>query len=187
MRNPGTWPGGLLLGIIGERLTSDPPENPVDVSPGQRRIAYATLAFVTILSGVSIAAEVELFPFSYFPMFSNIHDAREQISKLYIVGLVGDEQHEFTGKEVRSFTRTRVRDLYRYAKRLRKRDGLRSFAEKILVLQERWREKEGVDTPRLDGIQVYFYHWNLDARAENVATPDRRELLIEVRRHPRAG
>ena len=165
-------------------MTSNSPEDAVDVSPAQKRLAYATIAFVTILSGISIAAEVELFPFSYFPMFSNIHNARDQVTKLYIVGLVGDERYEFTREEVTALTRTRVRKLYRYVKRLRKREGLRTFAEKLLVLHERWREEEDGDAPSLDGMQVYFYHWSLDARAKNVDAPDRRELLVEVRRNP---
>ena len=155
-------------------------EPPADVSPAQKRIAYAALVFVTVLSGISIAAEVELFPFSYFPMFSNLHDARDPIRTLKIVGLVGNEQHEFTGKEVRSFTRTTVRVLYRYVKHLR-------WTREALVLYERWRVAEAAQAPRLDGIQVYFYDRVLRPWAENRDEPDRRQLLIEVRRKSPTG
>lgn len=134
-----------------------------------------------------IVRDQEHWPFSQYPMFSGIW--RETSFSWYrLVGVEpdGGEMILDDSRYIRPFDQSRMHlALVRLA---HGDDAERRVTAAVANALERYERQRAIgqhDGPALRAMRLYLFEWRLDPDARNVDTPDRRQLIAEVR--PAAG
>jgi hypothetical protein len=137
---------------------------------------------------LAIAAQIELWPVSYYSMFSRLHPPEICWPVLYGVTADGDEMKLQAFKYWRPFTATKLGTAM---SRARARDEQSAREGKattptlpLAVAQamenyERRRANSQHDGPPLAGLRLYEVTWRLDPALENLDRPLHRKLLVD--------
>jgi hypothetical protein len=148
------------------------------------RIAFIHLLISVILFGslYDIATQQEHWPFSDYPMFSNVH--RESVlewPRLYGVRTDGSElallDHQYLAPLDQSRLPLGLRRIYR-------EEGsgprLQDAIADCLRRYERRRVAGKHDGPPLRALRLYLVSWNLEPYAANLDRPNSRQLIGQV-------
>jgi len=158
----------------------------LQVSMTSTRRIFLNLVFFAFIAGSTydIATDQEHWPFSQYPMFSEVWRS-PTFSWLRLFGVTQDGR-EFPLDEnryVRPFDQSRLPKALR---RMRERpDGesrLRIAIADCLARYEVLRMEGVHDGPPLTAMRLYELEWTIDPQAGNVDSPERQTFIAEVRR-----
>jgi hypothetical protein len=161
-------------------------DQPVAPPPGLTRqrlwFVHALIAFVIGGHVYDIVLDKENWPFSPYPMFSQV-DTRETHETLRIFGITaGGEIPLLSFQSLHPFDQCRLPAALTY---IRERESasadLREAVHDVWTRYEARRRSGAHDGPALHGARLYVLRWQLDAYARNAHQPGEREMLIEVR------
>lgn len=161
-----------------------------------RRLLLANAAIIFIIAGslFCLAFDREYWPFSPYPMYSEITE-KGSVSGMRLYGVARGAPHREVSLFARSYPESRAylepfdrlrmgRALERLASR-RDPETRRRLLERSLLdslrRYEQLRRAGNHDGPRLQGMRMYDCHWRFDARARNADRPDSRTLIAEVK------
>jgi len=158
------------------------------MKPWRVRLVYGVVGAIVLGHLYDIARQQEHWPFSNYPMWAR--PAKDwHIKNVVPVGLTVAQspgEVELTDAAYLAplpphYQRIAV---MRVARRESKRDAmLRDY----LDYYEKRRVTGKHNGPRLRGIRLYEYHWDLHRDARNAAEPDGRTLIYEYLRGPGGG
>ena len=134
-----------------------------------------------------IVRDQEHWPFSQYPMFSGVW--RETSFSWYrLVGVEPDGKELILDdrRYIQPFDQSRLHlAMVRLAQGADAPQQIQTAVVNVLERYERQRASGVHDGPSLSAMRLYLFEWRLDPDARNVDTPDRRQLIAEVR--PAAG
>ena len=150
-----------------------------------RRRLWLVHALIAILIGghlYDIALDREHWPFSQYPMFSDVDESTTHRT-LRLFGVSGgDEIPLLRFDDIAPLDQCRVSSaLIHMSHRPSARSDLRQALGNIWTAYERRRKAGRMSGPSLSGIRLYALQWNLDPRAQNADRPEVRELVVEFR------
>jgi hypothetical protein len=173
----------ILLAVVG--LTK---EATVALNPAGGKVAMSMprLLLVYGLGSVifggalfDLVRDTEHWPFSAYPMFSEIPPKTLSILRLY--GVVQRsplvEIQLDSNLYLQPFDTSRIADALDHA---RKENRLDEGVTDCLVRYEALRRAGRHDGPSLVAMRLYLVTWTPDPSARNIDRPDRKELLTEV-------
>ncbi|HZT77138.1 MAG TPA: hypothetical protein VFA27_10800 [Vicinamibacterales bacterium] len=145
-------------------------------------LAHALIATVVGGSLYDIAARMEHWPFSNYPMFAEIH--RTDLlrwPRIYGVTRDGTELPIVSYRELWPLDQSRLpiglRAIYNEpGSSARIHEALRD----VLQRYEQRREAGEHSGPALVGLRLYLVTWEVEPFARNLAAPSRRQLLSSV-------
>jgi hypothetical protein len=155
------------------------------MEPRRIWLVYVLMAALVGGSLYDLVRDTEHWPFSQYPMYAQVVYKRE-LERIWLFG-VTDEQRP---REIPLLAYPYIQPLNqaRLLKGLEKMsyrpDGQRLLTEAsrdCLVRYEALRRRGRHQGPALQGIRCYRLYWKLDPWARNVGSPDRKQLLTEVR------
>jgi hypothetical protein len=150
-----------------------------------RRI-FLNLVLLAFVAGSTydIATDQEHWPFSQYPMFSEVWRS-PTFSWLRLFGVMADGR-EFpldANRYVAPFDQSRLPKALRQMRGEADADArLRSAVADCLARYEVLRAQGRHEGPPLVAMRLYELEWTIDPDAANVASPDRRTFLAEVRK-----
>jgi|SRR5215203_268461 len=154
-----------------------------------QRVLLVNAVIVLLIVGplLCIAFDSEYWPFSQYPMFSDVERKHSFVEEMHLYGVTREKpHHEFllADEYIRPFSESHLSSLLKELES--KRDpAIRSrLLNKALLVSLRRYEKSRLagnhDGPPLQGIRLYFEEWEFDARAQTVDQPDHRKRIFEV-------
>jgi hypothetical protein len=152
-----------------------PPQTCATHPPRRRRIVVTLIAaFISLGSIASILLDLDLWPWSNYPMYREIQGDRFRYRRA--VGVLQDgTEVPLTHEQVRPFTPARMNRILR---RLGRRpDAHRRLTRVMQQLTHQARTRGATD--RIVGARAYDLHWTLTPGAVNRDHPDQRILLAE--------
>jgi len=169
--------------------TRDPslaPHPAAALSPARRRLVHALIAILLGGHLLSIATAAELFPFSYYPMFSRSLAGRRDYQQMALVGVAQGVEIALDRSWIRAATSTRIKHLRRLFERALRLDAERvpGLLRELLRAYDELRASERPELPALTGLRLYREHYLLERHALNRGRPERRELIEAIERAP---
>jgi hypothetical protein len=145
--------------------------------------AHVVILFILGASAYDIVRDEEHWPFSQYPMFNRVNTSRELAwLRLYGVTASGEERPLVRYEDVFPFDQSRLSKALGTIRMRPDADAaLSSALANCLERYERRRNQGLLDGPQLVALRLYDVRWHLDPRASNVARPDERRLVAEVR------
>jgi hypothetical protein len=141
---------------------------------GRKIVVAAIAAVISLGSLVCIALDVDLWPWSNYPMYREVQGNQLRYRQAFAVLQDGSEV-QFTNEQARPYAATRLNQvLRRFAKRP---DGEKRMARVLAQLTSQARSRGSTD--QVIGARAYEMRWTLKRGARNRDRPDRRELLAE--------
>jgi hypothetical protein len=164
-----------------------PQSNALGMTTRRALLANAVIVLLVIGSLFTIVFDKEYWPFSQYPMYSELHQ-KDELSRLQLYGVTKEEPHdeipmrdEYLSPLSPSRVLTAFRRLNSTGNSTEKRqESVNRALLDSLEFYEKRRQAEWHDGPALQGIRLYEVRWQLDAKAENVDQPEYRELVTEV-------
>jgi hypothetical protein len=154
------------------------------MSRGRR--ALLNLVFAGFIAGsvYDIAMDQEHWPFSQYPMFSEVwRSPRFSWLRLFGVRADGTEFPLEMNRFVAPFDQSRLSKALRQM--LREPDAasrVRTAVEDCLARYEVLRVTGRHEGPPLAALRLYELEWRIDPEAANVDRPDGKRLIAEVRK-----
>jgi glucosyl-dolichyl phosphate glucuronosyltransferase len=174
---------GELVRFLLEWLRTTPRRAWPAVSTGGRERAYALIAFLVGGSAYDILIDREHWPFSQYPMFSDIQTSREFTSlRLYgVISGSGSEIPLLDSALIGPMDQCRLSTALSWISRTpdadqRLADVLRTTYDRY----ERRRLSGEHDGPPLDSIRLYRNYWTLQTDASPHDRPDMREFVMAL-------
>jgi glucosyl-dolichyl phosphate glucuronosyltransferase len=168
-RAAGLWP--RLTGHAG---------GPGSMTRSRRWIVHGLLAFVIGGHLIDIARDTEHWPFSQYPMFSDV-DESPTYRTLRLYGIEdGREIPLLSMQYLHPFDQCRVSTAL--SRMARRGSAQREFHEALADVWARYdaRRKSGLENaPRLSGVRLYELEWRLEPDAANAERPEHRRLLAD--------
>ena len=163
---------------------------PWGMSKARLWFVHGLILFIFASSAFDIAAKKVSWPFSSYPMFSELR--REPT--LTFIELFGIPEAEPTQEiplvdfeYLQPFDRARLAGAFKRLKsRAHREELLRGALDDLLARYETHRREGRHHGPPLRGMRIYELYWRLDPWARNVDEPPRRELWAE-RVRPEGG
>jgi hypothetical protein len=157
--------------------------------PVRRRLwlIHATMGVIVAGSFFDIATGREHWPFSPYPMYAQVR-YDQTLKRLCLYGVTSGIPGEIpltAYRYVQPFQPGKLeRALARMDRRRepRRRRLLTAALHDCLQRYEALRLGRRHDGPALQSIRLYRLQWKPDPWARNIDRPDRRELILEVRR-----
>ena len=161
----------------------------------KRRILLVHAVVTLLIAGslYDIVMDRETWPFSQYPMYSELHGSG--LAQLQLFGVAQEEPHqeiplndpsyiEPVSEYLRPFDRSRIRWALNwilvkngnYQRQQTLDDALLDCLKRYETLRRAGRH----DGPALEGVRLYRLQWRLDPGARNVDRPDNRTLIAEV-------
>jgi hypothetical protein len=161
----------------------DRPVAPPHLTRRRLWFVHAVIAFVVGGHVYDVVRDKENWPFSPYPMFSQVDESRIH-KTLRIFGITSDGETPLLSYEsLHPFDQcrlatalTRIRDERESASA-----DLREAVRDVWARYEARRQSGAHDGLPLLGARLYAVQWHLDAYARNARQPDERVMLIEVR------
>jgi glucosyl-dolichyl phosphate glucuronosyltransferase len=149
-----------------------------------RRLVLATLLTLGIVGGsaVDVVRDREHWPFSQYPMFSNIDHSHDHRT-LRLHGVVRNSAREVPLTDfayVEPFDQCRLSTALSRMSVDRPAD-LAAAVEDVYARYERRRKAGDHDGPPLQAVRLYRLQWTLQPDAGNAMEPDARALVYEHR------
>lgn len=158
---------------------------PIRAEPRVRRgLAHAVIAILIAGHALSIGFAAELFPFSYYPMFSRSLAGRRDYQQLALVGVSQGREIALDRQWIRAATSIRIKHLRRLFEQASRLDAQRvpGLLRDVLRAYDELRASERPDLPELSGLRLYREVYRLENYAENRQRPERRVRIDEVER-----
>jgi hypothetical protein len=155
------------------------------IKPVRLLLAVGLIVTIVGASAFDIAADREDWPFSQYPMFSYV-EREPRIERLRVMGVParpGSSEIALLDSDlIAPFDQCRLSTaLARTYNNPARRDVTNLMLADILRRYENARRAGKHDGPPLAAVRLYRMQWQLDPHARNVATPDERQPLREVR------
>jgi hypothetical protein len=152
----------------------------------QSRRALLNLVFLAFIAAslYDIVTDQEHWPFSQYPMFSDVWRA-PKFTWLRLFGVTAEGQ-EFpldNNRYVSPFDQSRLpKALRQMLKEPDAQPRVRMAVEDCLARYEVLRIEGQHGGPPLQAMRLYELEWTIDANAANVDYPDRKTFIAEVRK-----
>jgi hypothetical protein len=158
----------------------DPASKPV-MSRRRLLLAYALGAVILGGSCFDLLNDTEHWPFSQYPMFSETRTGNPPFEELRLFGVTQREPlSEFPldrNEYLEPFDNSRMPDALDYANQTH---HLKVALENCLQRYDDLRASGIHQGPTLQALRLYRLTWTLNAQADNLNSPDRKELVAEV-------
>lgn len=166
----------------GQNTVDRPVAPPPHLTRSRLWFVHALIAFVVGGHLYDIVLDKENWPFSPYPMFSQVDTARTHAT-LRVFGITSDGETPLLSTElIHPLDQCRLATaLTRIRERESASADLREAVRDVWARYEARRRSGAHDGPPLQGARLYALRWRLDAYARNAQQPDEREMLIEVR------
>jgi len=164
----------------------------------EKLIAHAVVFFLAGVSFYCSFTSIEIWPFSHYPMYSNVASASYR--QMILMGITATGEVDLThGRYFRPFHVGRIRVAYDRLRKQnenhRRRMAIRGrklpegYADKrlriatlyLLYRYETLRRAGAHDGPKIRGLRLYSYEWDLESGAHNRESPKRIKLIAEYR------
>ncbi len=148
--------------------------------PVRRLVPHLAIVALLLGSAYDIATDQEHWPFSQYPMFSQLeHDWTHRTLRLF--GVTGRSEFALLDPAyLAPFDQCRLSTaLLRLSDRPASAALLRAALRDSFERYERGRQASAHAGPPLRGVRLYRLFWRLDHDARNADAPDRRELVAE--------
>jgi hypothetical protein len=148
-------------------------------------LIHAGLALLIVGSAFDIIVGREHWPFSHYPMYSEVERDTLTSVKLHLYGVPagapGQEIYLMEQPFIQPFDMTRLNTALRRLKRRPAaepllREAVQDVADRYMRLQAAGRH----DGPPLAHLRLYRLQWRLDPQLRNLAVPEMRDLVLEV-------
>ena len=147
-------------------------------------LVYVLGAFITGGSLLDLVADTEHWPFSPYRLVASVQESRS-LEALLLIGVAAGRprqeilltQFEYTQPFDNSRLRSSLGQIYDD-----RREHLSEAVRDCLVRYEALRRAGRHHGPALEAMRLYRASWDLDRWGRNVDHPDRKTLLVEVRR-----
>ncbi len=150
--------------------------------------AHTAISLVVMGSLLCIATDREFWPFSQYPMFSEVTTAAGggALKELRLIGITAEATpREFSLSDLGCtypFRRSRLKTAIKWiSKRPHSQQLLNEAARNMLVLYEENCRSGRCDGPPLRGIRLMWLEWDhIDPTSPGFGAPDRQVILAEV-------
>ncbi len=163
-------------------------------APSSTRMSWRRLLFVHVLLAClvgghlyDIVTDQEHWPFSQYPMFSNVDESRTHRTLRVFGVTAGTELPLLSPAYIHPFDQCRLSTaLLRLSDRTTVRRDLDEALSDVWHRYEARRIAGHNGGPALTAVRLYSLEWNLDPKATNARTPETREVLAEFQPSSRA-
>lgn len=153
----------------------------IGMSAARMRRVNGAIAVLTLLSLIAIAADIEFWPFSNYPMYSDLSRPALEVLELFGVNTAGSEVALRDHAYIQPFRLHRlIQTLIRLDTIARRDVEVRAALNDVLERYAMLRQNGRHDGPQLTALRLYRSSWVADRRAADMMPLTRRELLLEV-------
>jgi hypothetical protein len=160
---------------------ADSPGNVRPMSRAGLLAAYGVIALIVGGSLFDLIRDKEHWPWSNFPMYSQVSEQGATFSDYRLYGVVKKDQSEIClncdGRYLQPFDPSRMTEaLTTLAGDPKLHEGLADCLRRYELL----RQSGGHDGPELSGLRMYRVTFTLDADGRNIDQPDAKQLIDQV-------
>jgi hypothetical protein len=158
------------------------------MTTGRRNFVTRLTVLFVVAQLLAIAAKIEQWPLSYYPMFSKRQASELRWNVFYGVTAGGEELKlqdstywsPFSAVKLSyALARARVRDEKQSREGTAKPPALPLAVEQALGIYERRRASAKHKGPPLVGLRLYEVTWRVDPALKNLDQPEQRKLLVD--------
>ena len=154
----------------------------------KRQVLLANAVIVLLITGslLTVVFDKEYWPFSQYPMFSNLATGNVTMWLLYGVPQEEPQQEILLrdAKYIKPFNLSRLSAAFKRMDSNRDPEKRQQLLNEALLdslnRYEELRLAKHHDGPALQSIRLYKVQWQIDAQGQNIDQPNQRELIAEV-------